>query len=371
MAFTKITSADLNSRGATTLPNQPAISANALKQEFDAPAKEVVAPKVNKLIDDLESNGASSIGATAPTGQTGNTVQAVINSMASEIADIETRIPEDSQQILEAIAEMHTHSNKSLLDTYTQTESDLASAVSSKHSHSNKDLLDTYTQTNSDLASAVSASHSHENKSVLDKLSVDSSGNPTFDGSSIPTSSATGDFQTAIGLDLVAPTGSSGQSGDLNFVSATGDSAKDLYRYENGSWVKVSLVPMEYGTNDIKPFRKFVVSSTDIGEGADLDEGTIYIVYENLPNKYTIKNLDTNNAKVERFIDSTSLGEVTVTSDTSLDGQIRLYMRGAYNPGDVRWYVQALTALTCNNVAYSANQNCTVNTGTNTILISS
>lgn len=36
----------------------------------------------------------------------------------------------------------HTHSNKALLDTYTQTEANLADAVSKKHSHSNKTVLD-------------------------------------------------------------------------------------------------------------------------------------------------------------------------------------------------------------------------------------
>lgn len=36
----------------------------------------------------------------------------------------------------------HTHSNKELLDTYTQTETDLADAVSKKHSHSNKTVID-------------------------------------------------------------------------------------------------------------------------------------------------------------------------------------------------------------------------------------
>lgn len=36
----------------------------------------------------------------------------------------------------------HSHSNKSLLDTYTQTEANLKSAVQLKHSHSNKSVLD-------------------------------------------------------------------------------------------------------------------------------------------------------------------------------------------------------------------------------------
>ena len=46
---------------------------------------------------------------------------------------------------LEAID--HTHSNKDLLDSYTQTEANLADAVSKKHSHDNKSVLDGITST--------------------------------------------------------------------------------------------------------------------------------------------------------------------------------------------------------------------------------
>ena len=35
----------------------------------------------------------------------------------------------------------HTHANKALLDTYTQTEENLADAVAKKHSHANADVL--------------------------------------------------------------------------------------------------------------------------------------------------------------------------------------------------------------------------------------
>lgn len=38
-------------------------------------------------------------------------------------------------------ANTHTHNNKALLDTYTQTEADLADAVAKKHSHANADVL--------------------------------------------------------------------------------------------------------------------------------------------------------------------------------------------------------------------------------------
>lgn len=41
-------------------------------------------------------------------------------------------------------ADTHTHDNKDLLDTYTQTEADLADAVSKKHEHTNKTELDKF-----------------------------------------------------------------------------------------------------------------------------------------------------------------------------------------------------------------------------------
>lgn len=96
-----------------------------------------------------------------------------------------------------AVNAKHTHDNKALLDTYTQTEANLKSAVDNKHSHgnksvidgittvlinawngavsaqhshSNKALLDSYTQTEANLASAVSSKHTHSNKAVIDKI---------------------------------------------------------------------------------------------------------------------------------------------------------------------------------------------------------
>ena len=165
MAFTRITNAELNSRGATTLPNQPTISASALKQEFDAPAKNVVAPKVNNLMDELEAGtAAASIGAVAPTGRTGATVQAIMNDISSDLTTVEG-------QIGEAIADAHTHSNKALLDTYSQTEADIAQAIADDHTHTNKALLDTYEQTEANIADAVSKKHEHSNKSLLDSYS--------------------------------------------------------------------------------------------------------------------------------------------------------------------------------------------------------
>lgn len=61
------------------------------------------------------------------------------------------------------------------------SEDDLADALKEKvnaasegnHSHLNKTLLDTYDQTNADLKDAVAKKHSHDNKATLDKITED------------------------------------------------------------------------------------------------------------------------------------------------------------------------------------------------------
>ena len=45
-------------------------------------------------------------------------------------------------------ADTHTHGNKALLDTYTQTEANLADAVSKKHSHANAAVINGITADN-------------------------------------------------------------------------------------------------------------------------------------------------------------------------------------------------------------------------------
>ena len=67
----------------------------------------------------------------------------------------------------------HEHTNKALLDTYTQTEANLADAVSKKHSHSNKTVLDGITAQNiTDWNDAVAKEHEHSNKTVLDGITA-------------------------------------------------------------------------------------------------------------------------------------------------------------------------------------------------------
>ncbi len=77
---------------------------------------------------------------------------------ASTITDFQASVSANTD-VMTALAAVHGHANKALLDTYTQTEANLALAVANYHSHSNKSTLDTYTQTEANLASAVSLKH--------------------------------------------------------------------------------------------------------------------------------------------------------------------------------------------------------------------
>lgn len=138
--FTKITNTELKERGATTLPNRPKISATALKQEFDAPAKEIVAPAFNRLIDELEAEtAAASLGMEAPTGRTGTTVQEVVENIALDLSYLEGSV----------------------------------------------------------LDPVIAMAHTHENKEVLDKFGEDSQGEPTYDGNPIGGGSGSGDMSTS------------------------------------------------------------------------------------------------------------------------------------------------------------------------------
>ena len=130
MSFTPINDTDFNGYGARSLPNQPTISAEALKAKFDEPARTVMANSVNRLITELQDGtAAASIGAVAPTGRTvaTPTVQSVMNKLSTDLGTVESSIST-------VVAEAHTHTNKA---------------------------------------------------SVLDKLDVDSSGKLTFDGSGV------------------------------------------------------------------------------------------------------------------------------------------------------------------------------------------
>ena len=64
-------------------------------------------------------------------------------TLANTVSDLVEINAGSRLEALEAISgQSHVHDNKELLDTYTQTEADLADAVAKKHEHTNKEVLD-------------------------------------------------------------------------------------------------------------------------------------------------------------------------------------------------------------------------------------
>lgn len=85
------------------------------------------------------------VGDTAVATQIANAIEAALKvdgvdkyALASDLTALAKRVA-----TLEGTS--HTHDNKALLDTYTQTEADLADAVAKKHNHANKTILDAIT----------------------------------------------------------------------------------------------------------------------------------------------------------------------------------------------------------------------------------
>ena len=146
----------------------------------------------------VEISKSLALGETASTAYAGDKGKSTTDSLNTHKADTTAHITATERTNWnDANSKKHAHSNKSLLDTYTQTEANLKGAVDSKHthgnksvidgitaalitawngavnaqhSHSNKALLDTYTQTEANLASAVSSKHTHSNKAIIDKI---------------------------------------------------------------------------------------------------------------------------------------------------------------------------------------------------------
>lgn len=240
MALSKITSVELNSRGATTLDNKPTISAQKLKEEFDAPAKEVVAPAVNRLVDELEADTAAlNLGVNVPNGlpeSTQKNIQSVLNALTTEVRKKEDT-PENID-VLDAISDvggdLYYNENKmaksSDLPTktsdlvndsnyvedadYVHTDNNysdaekalVASAVQdADYNHTDNNYTDAdkalvysavhdtnYVHTDNNFSDAeksnnesnTQARHTHGNKTVLDKFG-ESGGKPLYDGQPI------------------------------------------------------------------------------------------------------------------------------------------------------------------------------------------
>lgn len=97
MALTKITSADTYNKGVVGLADTPGLGVLEMQQKFDELATDVIIPKFNNLIDELEATtAAGNIGAVSTTHATGANVQAILDAMDTYF---ENRVDTDYQTL--------------------------------------------------------------------------------------------------------------------------------------------------------------------------------------------------------------------------------------------------------------------------------
>ena len=110
--------------------------------------------------DDVKVGTAITYGQTT-LATTSATATEAMQALANKIESIDGVVSESN----------HGHTNKDVLDGISAAKVDnWDNAFASAHTHDNKALLDTYTQTEANLADAVSKKHEHSNKAELDLI---------------------------------------------------------------------------------------------------------------------------------------------------------------------------------------------------------
>lgn len=85
------------------------------------------------------------VGSTAVATQIANAIEAALKIDGIDKYALASELTALAEKVATLEGASHTHDNKALLDTYTQTETDLADAVAKKHDHVNKSILDAIT----------------------------------------------------------------------------------------------------------------------------------------------------------------------------------------------------------------------------------
>lgn len=247
MGFTKIEETDLIDIGVIGLPDRPGLSTAAMQNKLEETARSVIIPKFNNLIDEMgETDSAGNLGATPLTGRTSDpTVQAVLEKLSTDLKTVEDGMSE-------AIADAHTHANKTVLDKFgeesgvpTYDGSPMSSSWGSiggtlSNQTDLKEALDA--KANSADLAAVATTNSYnslDNKPTIpDELAdlsqdathrtVTDTEKTTWDGKSVVSYTQTytqagqkiGEITiNGTTTNVVAPTGGGGGGGDVNSVN--------------------------------------------------------------------------------------------------------------------------------------------------------
>lgn len=109
MSFTRILSSDTKNKGVIGLPDTPGLSTENMQKKFDELALDVIIPKLNGLMSELEASAAAaSLGASVPDGidaekniQSILAAIAVLASEASKVAGEAKQIAASAQTQIE------------------------------------------------------------------------------------------------------------------------------------------------------------------------------------------------------------------------------------------------------------------------------
>ena len=102
MSFTRILSSDTKNKGVIGLPDTPGLSTEDMQKKFDEIALDVIIPKLNALIGELESAAAVPDGITAEENiQSILAAIAVLASEASKVAGEAKQIASSAQSQIE------------------------------------------------------------------------------------------------------------------------------------------------------------------------------------------------------------------------------------------------------------------------------
>ena len=85
------------------------------------------------------------VGDTAIATQIANAIETALKADGVDKYALASDLTALAERVTTLNGASHTHDNKALLDTYTQTETNLSDAVAKKHEHTNKSILDTIT----------------------------------------------------------------------------------------------------------------------------------------------------------------------------------------------------------------------------------
>lgn len=134
----------------------PATTLKAAKAHMDSTSNPHAVTKAQVGLGNVPNVSTNSqtptyTAASSPSALTsGETLAAAFGKLAAAVSALISHLADGTRHITSAertgwngaVSAQHTHANKALLDTYTQTEEDLAAAVGARHSHANKSVLD-------------------------------------------------------------------------------------------------------------------------------------------------------------------------------------------------------------------------------------